>query len=204
MKTIKKYLALIASVLLISIGIPTAAHAATLPTTPTVTVYAQPSFSLKYMSDGGLFDPIYYKKMYPNVMLSFAQSPKGFCKDEDLYNYYLTTGKALGQLPYMPSKTPIQIFDYTSVKQYGSVVLNMSPVLEHHMLNNKPVTISLKNGIGVMMSGNAVSGIYFFSNCWPVNPTFALFGLPNIGLCGTVTKSYDPIMVGPNFLAEVK
>lgn len=204
MKSIKKYLAFVVSVLLLSISAPAVVHAATLPTAPTVTVFAQPSFSLKYMSDGGLFDPVYYKKTYPTVFMSFVNSGKGFCKDEDLYNYYLTTGKALGQSPYMPSKTPIQIFDYATVKQYESVILNMPMVKETHILNNAPVTVGLNKGIGVLMSGDSVSGIYFFSNCWPVNPMFSLWGIPNIGLCGTSSKSYDPIMVGPNFLAEVK
>ncbi|WP_130837540.1 hypothetical protein [Lachnoclostridium sp. Marseille-P6806] len=199
MKTIKYYISIIA--IAICFVIPNANVKAA--TTPTVSVNTVASPSLKYMADGNLFDPVYYKKTYPAVMAYFEKT-NGFCKDEDLYNHYLTSGKAQGYMPYAPSATPIQVYDFVTVKQYETVVLNMPDVLETHMVNNIPMTVYLSDGVGVTMVGDKYYGLYLFSNCWPVNPEFALFGLPNIGLCGTNDGAWDPIMVGPNFLAEIK
>lgn len=53
------------------------------------------AYDLQYMSDGGLFDPIYYARNNPDVVSVMQSSDKNV-----LYQHYLNYGKAEGRLPY--------------------------------------------------------------------------------------------------------
>lgn len=61
------------------------------------------------MADGGLFDPVFYAKTYPEIATLLGTDINV------LYNHYLTNGIAAGKLPYAgaPAATPRLVGAYT-------------------------------------------------------------------------------------------
>lgn len=55
-------------------------------------------YDLQYMSDGGLFDPIYYARNNQDVVTVLQSTDKNV-----LYQHYLNYGKAEGRMPYDPT-----------------------------------------------------------------------------------------------------
>lgn len=84
---------------------------------PLTTVTAQASatyfrdYDLQYMSDGGLFDPIYYARNNPDVVSVMQSTDKNV-----LYQHYLNYGKAEGRMPYDPTiQSELTLVPYSQI-----------------------------------------------------------------------------------------
>lgn len=81
----------------------------------TVTSHAEASgfrdYDMQYMSDGGLFDPIYYARNNPDVVAVMQTTDKNV-----LYQHYLNYGKVEGRQPYDPAlQTEISPAPYSEI-----------------------------------------------------------------------------------------
>lgn len=79
MKKFRKFIATIIAVFFALILVQVPSQAAT------ITSNAAPTSTLKYMDDGNLFDPVYYRRTYYQVYGAFING-KNSCTDLDLYN----------------------------------------------------------------------------------------------------------------------
>lgn len=80
---------------------------------------------LIYMPDGGLFDPFYYMNANLDVSKSLLNAT-GEITPLDLYNHYVTSGKAEGRFPYnIPENDKIfTIASKEVVDLYSNIPLN--------------------------------------------------------------------------------
>lgn len=74
-----------------------------------------PSATIVTMPDGGLFDPVFYARKYPDVVAIFGNHPNV------LYTHYLYFGAGEGRLPYEGATKPSVKLNFTTVGAIANV-----------------------------------------------------------------------------------